>query len=57
MSERAVELCKPCAMELRRRGRALKTQTEGTRKITCRLCDRRRYGQTYVMTDGGTKKQ
>jgi hypothetical protein len=48
---KVIELCKPCLMEMRRRGRKLKEVTGGTRKITCWLCDRRRYGNEYILED------
>lgn len=50
--ERTVELCTPCQMELRRRGRRVRTTGERRRKCTCRLCDKRRYGESYILEDG-----
>lgn len=40
-------LCRPCAAELERRGKPVLSAGEGSRKITCDLCGRRRYGTAY----------
>ena len=50
--EKTVELCTPCQMELRRRGRKIRELPERRKKITCWLCDKRRYGVSCVMEDG-----
>ena len=48
----AAALCTPCVMELRRKGRRLKEIPARREKVTCWLCDRRRYGLQYIMGDG-----
>ena len=50
--EKVVALCTPCVMELRRKGRRIKEIPARREKVTCWLCDRRRYGLQYIMGDG-----
>lgn len=40
-------LCKPCALEISRKGRAVKPLHSKTAKITCSACGRRRFGIEY----------
>lgn len=51
-NEKVVALCTPCVMELRRKGRRLKEIPARREKVTCWMCDRRRYGLQYIMGDG-----
>lgn len=48
-------LCKPCAMELERRGKTVKPLETRAEKITCKACGRRRYGVRYEVTGRARK--
>lgn len=53
-----IDLCVPCAAEIRRSGNRLeKMREEPDMKITCWKCQRRRYGATYRIGDGKGKKK
>lgn len=51
MIEKEIKLCTPCMMELRRRGKRLRAVLGRREKITCWYCDKRRYGQEYILED------
>lgn len=51
MIEKEIKLCTPCMMELRRRGKRLRAILGRREKITCWYCDKRRYGQGYILED------
>jgi len=51
MAEKEIKLCTPCMMALRRRGRRIRAVPARREKITCWYCDKRRYGQGYLLED------
>lgn len=52
-------LCKPCAVALAAKGKAVKQNGWRCEKITCSACDRRRFGVAYDVTGriATTKKE
>lgn len=50
-------LCRPCAAELEQRGKTVKSAGEGSRKITCAQCGRRRFGAAYEVTGRAARKK
>lgn len=51
------ELCKPCAIALEGRGKAVKAASGRCEKITCAECGRRRFGYTYEVTGWPHRKK
>ena len=50
-------LCKPCAVALEDRGKAVKPAGGRCEKITCAECGRRRFGFLYDVTCWTTRRK
>lgn len=52
-----VELCKPCMLNLKAKGKTVKPAGGRCEKITCAECGRRRYGSAYEVEDLRNSKE
>lgn len=54
MEYRRIDLCRPCAEEMRAKGKRLRPVRHGVdNKVSCQRCQRRRYGATYEWEETG----